>query len=128
MPNLTAQHKSKEADFGVTFRKWLKTNSMPASAFELKHTRGKDSFPFNELKDEQIAYALQAKTGVLVRVIGSNGEPDYIYLKDTPAYVVIKYPDFFCFIDIDTFLKEKETSLRKSLTSSRARDICSLAV
>jgi len=126
LPDLPKQHKKKEADFGVQFRHWLVKNpQFNSCAFELKHTRGKDSFPFSELKVEQIAYAnkIQSNDGVLIRNDGRNGEPDYTFLKNTPTYIVIKYPKEFFIIPIQDFIKEKDSSKRKSLTEDRAREI-----
>ncbi|NCU28961.1 MAG: hypothetical protein EOM85_04840 [Candidatus Moranbacteria bacterium] len=120
LPELPEQHKKKEADFGLKFRRWIENNPQKSCSFELKHTRGKDYFMFDELKSEQIAFASKIKRGVLIRVPGTKGEPDYVYLK-SPAYVVIKYPKNFYVIDIDNLVKERDTSKRKSLTEDRAK-------
>ena len=128
LPPLPQQNRKKEADFGITFRSWLKSNPMTSCSFELKHTRGKNNFPFNELKSEQIVYAINIVKGSLIRVQGLQGEPDYVYLKNVPAYIVIKYPLFFCLITIEEFLKEKRLSSRKSLTDIRAKEISTVCV
>lgn len=117
--------QKKEADFGVLLRHYLKANPLPLSShIEVKDTRGKDSFPFSELKEEQINNALASNSdkGNLIRIsTGTIGAPDYAYYRNAPAYVVIKYPTHFSFITIGTFLMEKERSKRKSLTSERAK-------
>jgi hypothetical protein len=92
---------------------------------ELKHTRGKDYLAFSEVKDEQIVFARRVNSakGAWIRTLGLNGEPDYIWLKNEMAYIVIKYPKGTVFITIDNFLFEKEKSKRKSLTWDRACEI-----
>ena len=126
LPDLPQQHKKQEADFGVFLRHWLEKNpQFKTCAIETKHTRGKNSFNFNELKVEQIAYALktQSKDGVLIRVRGLQGEQDYIFLRQEPSFVCIKYPNDFCILSIEDFIKEKQASKRKSLTYERAKEL-----
>lgn len=118
--------KTREADFSITFRHWLRANPMKTTCwFEMKQTTI-DSIPFSCIEDHQAIYgeAIQeSPKGVLVRVLGTNGEPDYVYTYRDPVYVVIKYPDCFSIISIMTFLTEMRASKRKSLTSARAREI-----
>ena len=112
LPNLPRLHQKKEADFGVTFRHWIE-GQMPegSQSFELKHTRGRDYLPLKEVKPEQIAYGMRIKrTGELIRVQGTRGEPDYIWIKG-PAWIVIRYPKAFVIIDVDVFSNEKTASL-----------------
>lgn len=126
LPELPKQNKKKEADFGIELRKWLKENPFLSSCtFEIKHTRGRESLPFSEIKNEQIAYAnkVRSSEGVLIRVHGTNGEPDYNYYRRSPAYIVVRYPKKFYIIPIENLLHEKETSGAKSLTQDRANEI-----
>lgn len=117
----------KEVNFGVMFRHWLKANPMFSAAFELKQTTG-TSIPFNSVADHQIE-ALQAansKYGILYKAPDdSRGiKPfDYFYLRNAPAYIVIKFPKSFHIISIENFVHEKKISTRKSLTAERAKDI-----
>jgi hypothetical protein len=126
MPPLTKQNKKKEADFGVYLKNWVEKNplSIPCS-LELKQETSKESIPFSCLSDKQIAYAnkISSNKGCWVRVVGLDGQPDYIWMINSPAYIVIKYPKVFVFITIGTFLMEKERSKRKSLTVDRALEI-----
>lgn len=116
--------KFQEADFSITLRHYLKANPLPVSCpLEVKDTRGKDSFPYAELKEEQINNALASKSsrGNLIRIsVGTIGAPDYSYYRNAPAYVVVKYPALFCIIDIEAFVMERDRSKRKSLTVDRA--------
>lgn len=74
------------------------------SAWELKQTQT-DSIPFSAVMDHQIK-ALEIVDG----------------------YIAIKYPSFFCVINVHVFVEEKKKSDRKSLTSSRAKEIAHLVV
>lgn len=118
--------KHKETDFSIKFRHWLKNNKRQSCTFELKDSRGKNYFNFSELKEEQINYALsvQSDKGTLIRLQAiTGGEPDYVYYRNSPAYIVINYPECFCIIPINNLLFEKEKSKRKSLTEERAKEI-----
>ena len=120
----------RESVFAIKFRHWIKANPMYNCTFEHKDTRDKNYFPFSELKQKQIDWALAVKSdkGVLMRNIGGSGEPDYNYYRNAFAWIVIKYPKGFVIIDIDTFLIEKESSKRKSLTWDRALKIATIEV
>lgn len=118
--------KRREANFSVVFRHWLRANPMRTTcAFEVKQTT-KDTISFGCVEDHQLTY-LEAigvsPKGVLTRVQGTNGEPDYIYLYRDAVFIVIKFPKFFCLIYLAEFMDEKESSKRKSLTEKRARQI-----
>jgi hypothetical protein len=128
LPDLPKTHKKKEANFGIQLRHIIDTLNLDSCSIEIKHTRGKNSFPFDELTDQQISWGLKNKTGSLIRVQGVCGEPDYVWLKNTPAYVIIKYPEGIVVIPLDSFLKEKNSSSRKSLTYQRALCIACLNV
>lgn len=129
MPPLTKQNKSKEADFGVKFRKWWNTTKLLGS-FELKYVRTGNSFPFSELHDEQIAIGLQTiDKGCLVRVSsGTIGAADYYGLQSFPVYIVIKYARHFYIISLETLLLEKQRSKKKSLSEDRAEAIAIITV
>lgn len=125
MPDLPKQNKHREADFGLVFRKWWQREGMNAP-YEIKDSRGKDYISFSEITDEQISFALAANSekGVLIRVErGTIGAADYVGFRNSPAWIVIKYPKFFAIIGIQTFILEKERSIRKSLTAERAKEI-----
>lgn len=98
---------------------------MYTCALEMKQTIT-DSISFSCVTQAQIDWgmAIKSKEGVMLRVQAvAEGMPDYIYLREEPAYVVIKFPDRMCIIDIETFDMEKKRSKRKSLTSIRAEAI-----
>ncbi len=121
--------KKREANFGILFRHWIKANPRHSCAFELKQT-SQGSIPFSCVEEHQVAYleAVHSDVGALIRVQGTNGEPDYVYLRNAPACVVIKFPKAFHIISIDAFLLEKKRSKRKSLTSGRASEISVVSV
>ena len=117
----------QEADFSIRLRHYLKAHPLPVSCpIEVKDSRGKEYFSYAELKEEQINNALTSKSdrGNLIRVsVGTIGAPDYCYYRNSPAYIVIKYPSGFVFIDVETFVYDKLLSKRKSLTWERAQEI-----
>lgn len=120
--------KRKEADFFTQFCHWMEAEprGILSAPFEAKDTRGKESFPFSELKQDQISRLLACKTdrGHIMRTTGNTGVPDGCFYRNSPAYVVIKYPREFFIIDVETFDMERRRSDRKSLTRDRAREIC----
>jgi len=130
LPELPKKNKHKEADFGTTvFKPWVHDNasSLYSCTFELKDSKGSDSVPFSVVEDPQIDAGLSvkwSKKGYLIRnVVANIGAPDYSFYRNAPAYIVVKYPKFFCIIDIETWTEEKKRSKRKSLTSDRAQAI-----
>lgn len=127
LPELPRQNKQKEADFGLVFRKWWKDQEVKLlGEFELKDTRGKPSLAFSEVSHEQevIARLAMSKRGVLVRrASGTTGMADYSGLVAVPYYLVVRYPEFWCIIPFEKFIKERDKSKRKSLTAEEAKDI-----
>ena len=125
----------REAEFQTLFRHWLKAHPMPMScAFELKQTTT-DSLPFDAVQDHQVA-ALQAchhsTIGFLYKIPDdSRGvKPfDMMYFREARGFVVIRYPDFFCLIDVGKFIVERDVrSKRKSLTAAAARGIAYMVI
>lgn len=129
MEALPRKNKKEEANFGLELRDHIKKMKSPifttTTWLELKDTDGKDYLNFKEVSDIQIAEGLKTKcTGSLVRVtVGTTGTQDYIWRYKDPAYVVIRYPKAWCFIDIEVFVMEKQRSKRKSLTKERAMEL-----
>ncbi len=121
--------KNKESQFGAVLRHWLRANPQESCTIEIKQTET-DSIPFSSVKQHQLNYsmAITSDNGVLIRVQGGNGEPDYVYLRKLKAYIGIKYPAGFVLIDNIVFMKEKELSKRKSLTWDRAKKIADIIV
>lgn len=130
LPDLPRQLDRREAAFGLQLRKWIDDNPQITCVFEIKRTTT-NRIPFSCLEDRQIPYLHSIKhdrKGVLMRIDGTKGEPDYAYYRNEPAWVVIRYPRAFHVIDIDGFLLEKKRSKEKSLTSGRAREISTYSV
>ena len=106
----------------------MKSILKESGAFELKQTET-NSIPFSSVVEHQVSSLLQAKHGVLVFKIpdvGYRNPFDCFCLSNMPAYVVIKYPDFNCMIDIDDWVFESMVSERRSLTDVRAKEIASI--
>lgn len=130
LPDLPKQNKKQEADFGVRFRRWWERAGMYAP-YELKDSRGENSIAFSELSEDQERIGRLAKSdkGVLIRIInGTPGSPDYVGFKNSPYWVVIKYPKCAEIIDLDTLLLERSRSKRKSLTAARAHEISTITI
>jgi hypothetical protein len=124
--------RKDEAKFQTFFNKWVRESFKKTAAYELKSTRGKSSFPFREFKEHQERSLRIVRAGVLAYKIPDDSQSfkpfDSFSMSGERAYVVIKYPQFFCMIDIDTFILERDRSKRASLTAGRARDISTLTV
>lgn len=89
-------------------------NPQRTCAYEIKDTRGKKAFPLKEWKQAQRTFAeaiRYGKKGVLIRTEGVEGLPDYVYLRNEPSFVVIKYPQGFVIISGETLNMQKGTSL-----------------
>lgn len=118
--------KKREASFQTQFNLWLREHYEGSGAFELKQTQT-DSIPFSAVKEHQIAGLLASKHGTLIYKIPDETRSfkpfDSFILRNTPAFVVIKYPQGFVIIDVDIFVQESTTSTRKSLTYSRALEL-----
>lgn len=118
------QHK--EAKASITFRHWIMANPQRTASYEMKDTRGKSSFPLREFKEAQENFAeaiRHGKKGVLIRTEGIEGLPDYVYLRNEPSFVVIKYPKHLIIISGETLSLEKKRSKTATLTLGRAIDI-----
>lgn len=122
----------REAHFGTLFRHWLHSQKwLGSAAFELKQTT-ESSIPFSDLQEHQLDALLAASgVGILYKAPDdSRGiKPfDFFFLQSAQAYVVIRYPDFFCLISVMKFMNERDGSNRKSLTEFRARQISTVVV
>ena len=121
----------REAKFTMLFRHWLRAFPRESAAFELKQTTT-DSIPFSDVQEHQIDALLAVKDDVFTYKISDESRGikpfDMFTLNKAQAYVVIKYPKFFVLIDIDDFVTEKQNSIRRSLTSSRAKEISTQVV
>lgn len=116
----------REAAFQTRFNKWLREHYKGSGVFELKQTQT-ESIPFVSVKEHQLLGLLSAKHGTLVHKISDQTQGykpfDSFILRNTPAFIVIKYPQGFVIIDVDIFISEATKSERKSLTYERAKAI-----
>ncbi len=130
LPKLPKQNKHKESTFGSKLEAWFLKNPMFSCALEAKQT-DTDSIPFLCVKDEQLEWgmAIRSRKGIMARIAPVvEGMPDYIWCRNMPSFVVIKFPKFFCLISVPVFIQERNRSKRKSLTSSRAKEISTVVV
>lgn len=130
LPNLPQQNSQKEASFGVKLRKFYEKNPQLTCSIETKQTQT-DSIPFSAIEEEQLQFALAIRSdkGVLMRIAPIvKGMPDYIYMRNEPSWITIKYPKGMVWISPDRFIAERNTSKRRSLTWSRACEIASKVI
>jgi hypothetical protein len=133
LPELPKKRKNEEAVFGEQIVDYVNKLRKPFFEFtvwqELKVSDEKGYFRFEQVEPHQVVRCQQIKTtGMYVRIVDARvgkkvGIPDYVWIYKQPAYIVIRYPKSWCFIDIDTFVLEKERSKKKSMTEERARKI-----
>lgn len=124
--------KKREAKFTLLFRHWIRANPrIRSSVFELKQTRT-DSIAFAALEEHQEAALIAASTDSLLYKAPDDSRQskpfDMFYMRYAEAFVVIKFPDFFCLIRVKEFVDERQLSQRKSLTALRAREIAQIVI
>lgn len=119
----------REANNALIFRHWLRAHPQSSAAYEIKQTT-KDYISWKALEEHQENYLLSiaGDDGALVRVQGTNGEPDYIYLRNQMAYIVIFFPGEFHIIEIFSFIDERDRFGNKSLTKLMSRKISTQVV
>jgi len=130
LPNLPRVNKKKEAEASLVFRHWIEENKFWTATFEMKYAHTNNSLPFSDVKPEQIAYALAIRSdrGVLMRTDGVRGMPDYVYIRNEPSYIVIKFRKCFAIIDPLTWQLASKRSKRRSLTEGRAKELSNLTI
>lgn len=119
-----------ESDFQTKFTTWAKYNLEASTAFELKLSK-KDSIPFSRLEEHQERNLLNAKHSQLCFKppdLGYTNPCDMLCIKNGHGIVVVMFytargTKHFYTIDIDDWVKEAQTSKRRSLTETRAREI-----
>lgn len=132
-----------ERDMQILFKHYVANNPPKVSTvYELKLEKTK-RLSFDRVYDHQVAGLRQAKgKGVYHKIqdqpstmvggrkmfFGTKKPFDCLFLRGIAAYVVVMFYKPFetkiaYFIEIDSWVKEKETSERKSLTEERAKEI-----
>lgn len=128
MPPLPRVLRKKEASWTTTFlKKWvLEESTLPSGPIEVKNTNT-NSIPFNAVSPEQLAdlLACTTKRGHWWKVadMGRKNDFDVVFYRNSPAWIIIKYPTGFVVISAETYKLEMERSIRKSLTWERAQEI-----
>lgn len=124
------KHESKS---GTRFKHWVHANAerLETSTFENKDTRGKDYLPWKEIKPRQIDYGMaimKGKKGALIRTQGGNGEPDYIFVKNEPAFIIVKFPTCFCVIGMEEIVRVMPPDQKGSLSLEDAKQISEVVI
>jgi len=120
----------REAKFTAKFHRWLKykwPNGIPAY-FEIKSSKEKElSISFDSVSEKQLNNLQVKKFVYKFSDFDRMGTPLDMVCFSGKGYVVLYYyrrnnKEFFI-IPIDVFLKEKDSSIRRSLTEDRARQL-----
>lgn len=124
----------REAKFTTKFRKWLYykwDNNIPAY-FEIKVSKMNcNSIPFNAVSDKQHSNLQVRKFVHKFSDFDRMGTPFDMICFCGKGFVVLHYAkrgnNQFFIIPIENWLKEKETSDRKSITYERACEIATFS-
>lgn len=118
-----------EAKFQTKFNHWLKDHLKHIFVYKLPDCGYQTPFDAFSVDHEGKFYAWELKQTNKDYISFSALAPHQLEaLKRVKGMVVIKYPDFFCLIDIQDWIRENELSSRRSLTSSRAKEIATWTV
>jgi len=113
--------QKQEASITPRVNRWVAAVIPRSAPWDVKHTRGKKTFPLREIKPHQRNYLMAAttKTGFTYKIpdIGLSHPPcDTVCYKNTDAYIVIVYPTMVYAIDIRIL----DTLTETTLTEERA--------
>jgi len=126
LPALPPKKNKREANWTTTFlKKWvLEESTLPSGPIEVKVTTT-NSIPFSAVTQLNDLLQCTTKKGFWYKHpdSGMANRFDVTFYRDSPAFIIIKFPKGSCVITAQTFALEKEKSKRKSLTHERARDI-----
>lgn len=96
--------QKKEAAFTTRFLLWARGNILAPAVFEIKSTRGKDTFYIREFKEHQRNALLAATEGIFTYKISDSAlgyKPfDAILFGKMRGYLVLAYPQRFYVIAV----------------------------
>lgn len=122
--------KKREAQFQTVFNQYLRQKQI-YGAFELKQTQT-NSILFSSVEEHQIDSLAGFEDSGLVWKISDQDQRvkpfDCISIAPGTSYVVIKFPTCCTIVSYRSFMKEKNTSVRKSLLESRAKEIATFII
>jgi len=128
LPPLPAIKNKREANWTTNYLKeWvLEKSTIPSGPIEVKVTTT-NSLPFSAVSENQLQDLHKCTTakGFWYKHpdTGMANRFDVTFYRNSPAYIIIKYPKSFYVITVGTFILEKKNSKRKSLTALRAESI-----
>ena len=131
LPELPRILNKKEASWTTNFlKKWvLEESTLPSGPIEVKQTK-MDSIPFSAVSEQQLADLLECMSSRghwwKVADMGRKNDFDVVFYRNSPAWVVIKYPKGFVVISAGVYQLEMNRSTRKSLTWDRAKAIATI--
>lgn len=117
--------KKYEAIFTTKFLAWARDNIIPPAVFEIKSTRGKNTFNTKELKKHQTDALFAASKGGFTYKISDEGITNYrpfdaVLFGNMEAYVVIEYPNTAFLIPIEHMPTDGSLSVEKARTIASA--------
>ena len=121
--------KKKEASQDSLIEAWMRyfLKTHKSCVIEAKHSRGKDSIAYNSLEEHQPLFLRSAQDDVFVWKIDDVGyrqKPfDFIGVSGAYSFIAVRFPKFIAIISLDIWEFEQRKKERKSITSTRARDI-----
>ena len=123
--------KKREANFQTTFGNYLRAKKLHCN-FELKQTTT-DSLYINDARlMRQCRSLIAAQTeGYYWKHSDQDQREkpfDGSFVPPQVGYIVIKYPDFFCMILVDDFIKEVATMKGTMLHQDRAKELAMLVI
>ena len=128
LPELPKKLNKKEANWTTNFLKnWVLVHSnLPSGPIEVKQTT-KDYLSFSSVSEAQRRDLLACTTPKghwwKVADMGRKNDFDVVFYRNSPAWIIIKYPKGFVVIGIVTYIMEMNRSERKSLTWERAVEV-----
>lgn len=112
------KHSMNKVEAAITTRinKWFPKIVPTCSPWEVKHTRGSNSFYLSEIAEHQYNYLYAATTSIgctwKIPDSGYGYNPfDVIHYKNTDAYVIIVFPVMVYAIEIRDIMEIKKPSL-----------------
>lgn len=135
--------QKKEAQFTTIFQSFIRAcaskHKLQSGPMEMKIDDKKDGYiNFSDVTDDQINCLMACTTdkGYIWKIpdFGGKNPFDCFFYRNSPAYIIFAYPktkkkktnNWYMFT-LTTYLHEKKTSTRKSLTEQRASEICILS-
>jgi len=129
LPPLPKKLNKREANWTTSFlKKWvLEESTLPSGPIEVKQTTI-NNIPFRVVTQLNDLLQCMSAKGFWYKHpdTGMANKFDVTFYRNSPAWIIIKYPKGFVVISASAMKWEMENSKRKSLTWERAKDISTI--